>query len=239
MSKITSYLYKILLPITFVFVLFSFQDGVVVTQEVAASDSICNDLATKYQKLNLSKTGLSLDAFEKAYVGWLSLNHQSKLNKKEILAIADLSQSANMKRLYVIDLNRDTLLFQTFVAHGRNSGQEYAQSFSNEANSYQSSLGFYTTGDSYQGKHGLSLKLSGMEPAINDLAEERAIVIHGADYATENFIKKNGRLGRSLGCPAVSPEMCEPLIQILKDGACLFMYFPDEQYLKTSSLCKG
>ncbi|MCX6180747.1 MAG: murein L,D-transpeptidase catalytic domain family protein [Bacteroidetes bacterium] len=190
-----------------------------------------------YKKMNLSQVGLSYVAFEKAMLGWTKLSAQNKLNKDYILAIADLSQSANAKRLYILDLEKNILLFQTYVAHGRNSGDEYAKSFSNTANSYQSSLGFYTTGSTYNGKHGLSLRLMGMEPSINDLAEERAIVIHGADYVCENFIKQNGRLGRSLGCPAVSPELCAPIIDVLKDGTCFFMYYPTKEYLEKSELC--
>ncbi len=201
-----------------------------VDSSVATSDSL-------YKKMELSKVGLSYVAFEKAMLGWTKLNAQNKLNKNHILAIADLSQSANAKRLYILDLEKSTLLLQTYVAHGRNSGEEYAKSFSNTASSYQSSLGFYTTGSTYQGKHGLSLRLLGMEPSINDLAEERAIVIHGADYVCEKFIQQNGRLGRSLGCPAVSPELCVPIIDILKDGTCFFMYYPTAEYLEKSNLC--
>ena len=202
------------------------------------TDTSCLTADSLYKKLELAKVGLNYDAFEKALLGWTKLKDQNKLNKNNILAIADLSQSANAKRLYIVDLEKDTLLFQTYVAHGRNSGQEYASSFSNVESSYQSSLGFYTTGSTYNGKHGLSLRLNGMEPSINDLAEERAIVIHGAEYVCEKFIAQNGRSGRSLGCPAVSPEMCQPVINTLKDGTCFFIYHPDKEYLKKSVLCK-
>ena len=197
----------------------------------------CNQMELLYAKINGSALGLSFDAFEKAYIGWSKLKIDHQLNKSEILAIADLSQSSNKKRLYILDMEKQSLLFQTFVAHGRNSGEEFAQNFSNSAESYQSSLGFYTTGSTYNGKHGLSLVLKGLEQTINDLAEQRAIVIHGADYVSENFIQKYGRLGRSLGCPAVAPEMCAPIIESIKDGSCFFVYAPHQSYISNSLLC--
>jgi hypothetical protein len=122
------------------------------------------------------------------------------------------------------------------VAHGRNSGEEFARFFSNVPNSNQSSLGFYLTGNTYQGKHGLSLKLKGIEQGINHFAEERAIVLHGADYVSESFIKKHGRLGRSQGCPAVSQELSKPIIEKIKEGSCLFIYSPDSKYFKSTRL---
>jgi hypothetical protein len=153
-----------------------------------------------------------------------------------VLAIIDFRLSANEKRLWVLDMHHQRLLYHTWVAHGRNSGEEYARTFSNTVNSYQSSLGFYRTGSTYQGKHGLSLKLHGMEPGINDKAEERAIVIHGAEYVSEKFIKQAGRLGRSHGCPAVPMDLHKPLITTLAGGAIMFIYHPTEQYRNQSAL---
>lgn len=184
-----------------------------------------------YDSLDLKSLGLSQKAFHYAFHGF-----QFMKLKNPIVAIADFSQSSCKKRLYVIDLLRKKIILNTYVAHGRNSGEEFAKNFSNKNSSFQSSLGFYRTLDSYQGKHGLSLKLEGIEKGINDKAYERAIVMHGADYVSENFIKNTGRLGRSLGCPAVSVQENEKLIRILGRGAGLFLYSSDQNYLNKSSL---
>ena len=122
-----------------------------------------------------------------------------------------------------------------FVAHGKYSGEEYANSFSNQPSSLKSSLGFYTTGDDYQGAHGLALKLIGLERGFNDLAEARDIVMHGAEYVTEQFINQYGRLGKSWGCPAVPAALHEQIIHTIRSGSCLFIYYPDARYLATSS----
>jgi hypothetical protein len=174
--------------------------------------------------MQLECIGLKFDVFENALKGWEKLNF--KINSKPVFTIADLSQSSNLKRLYIIDVEKAIVLFNTYVAHGRNSGEEYAHSFSNESQSFKSSLGFYITGKPYQGKHGLSLLLKGIEKGINDKAEQRAIVMHGADYVSEAFINQSGRLGRSLGCPAISPQLTAPIIEQIKDGSCLFIYHP-------------
>src|SRR5699024_9246237 len=117
--------------------------------------------------------------------------------QKDILTLIDFSMSSNTKRLWVIDLATNTVLFQSLVAHGRNTGEEFASDFSNRNSSYQSSLGFYATGEIYQGKHGASLRLDGLERGVNDNARQRAVVIHGADYVSDSFIQKHKRLGRS------------------------------------------
>ena len=187
-------------------------------------------LASLYQKLGLEDVGLNRDVFDYALRGVQKINPT-----KAILAIVDLSQPSVNKRLYVIDLEKQKLLFRTYVAHGRNSGELYAKKFSNDISSYQTSLGFYQTLATYQGKHGLSLKLKGLESGFNTNALDRAVVIHGADYVSESFIRKNGRLGRSYGCPAVPYEIHEDLIETIKNGACLFVYSPDPHYLQKSS----
>lgn len=186
-----------------------------------------------YESLNLNEAGLSWEAFRYAWLGFNAANFS-----KPILAIADFSQSSRNKRLYVIDFNNKKILLNTFVAHGRNSGQEFAKSFSNQNSSYQSSLGFYKALGTYQGKHGLSLRLQGLEKDINDQALARAIVMHGADYVSEEFIRQTGRLGRSLGCPAVSNADHKPLIELLHNGAGLFLYYPDATYLSNSQIIK-
>jgi len=187
-----------------------------------------------YDTLNLAEAGLSCSIFEVAWNGFKRVDL-----KRPVIAIADFSKSSREKRLYVIDLENYKLLLNTYVAHGRNSGDDYANRFSNKESSFQSSLGFYRTMETYQGKHGLSLRLEGLEKGINDLAYRRAIVMHGADYVSEQFIKKTGRLGRSLGCPAVSEKDHKLLINLLSDGGGLFIYSPDKNYLASSSFLEN
>jgi hypothetical protein len=190
---------------------------------------------TAYQKLKLASIGLQESVFNRAVQGWNSLVHKSGLAKPSLLTIADLSQSSNSRRLYIIDMEKQQVVYNTFVAHGRNSGDEYATSFGNRPESWLSSLGFYVTGDPYYGAHGVSLRLKGMEKDINDRAEERGIVVHGAPYVSEAFIAKYGRLGRSQGCPAVPEELSPAIIELIKQGSCMFLYYPDSNYLKRSA----
>ncbi|MCF2442399.1 murein L,D-transpeptidase catalytic domain family protein [Dyadobacter sp. CY345] len=201
----------------------------------ASQDSVSTpEWMAVYDSLDLKNKGLSEAAFQYAWYGYKKMNLG-----KHILAIADFSQSSCKKRLYVIDFLEKKLVLNTFVAHGRNSGQEYAKNFSNDNSSFQSSLGFYKTLGTYQGKHGLSLRLEGVEKGINDRAFERAIVMHGADYVSEDFIKNTGRLGRSQGCPAVSIADHKKLIQLMYNGAGLFIYSQNQNYFKKSSLLAG
>lgn len=190
-----------------------------------------------YASVNLADTGLARVVFELAIKGLNKLNTEGKLNNANIFTIIDYSQSSNKKRLYVIDLKDRKLLFNTYVAHGRNTGEEYARLFSNEEGSLKSSLGFYVTENPIIGSHtGFALRIKGVEKGFNDHAAKRAIIIHAAEYASENFIKKYGRLGRSFGCPALSPEMNKPIIEKIKGGTCLFIYNPDNKYICSSSL---
>jgi hypothetical protein len=195
--------------------------------------------ASVYDQLHLSALGLKQGIFEKALAGWKKLKDKASLKNDSILSIADLSQSSTAKRLYIIDMENREVLFNTYVAHGRNSGLEYASSFANKSESYKSSLGFYLTGDTYQGAHGSSLRLIGYEKGINDLAEQRGIVVHGAPYVSETFIRQTGRLGRSQGCPAVPEDLCVPIVQKIKGGSCFFMFYPDSNYLKGSEMLGG
>jgi hypothetical protein len=173
--------------------------------------------------------------FEKAYQGFVNLKIAQKLNpEKEIISICDYSLSANTKRLWVIDLLKKKVLYNSFVAHGQGTGEEFASEFSNKENSHQSSIGFYVTGCTYTGVHGLSLYLHGMDEGFNSAAFQRSIVLHGAAYVCESFIKQNHRLGRSWGCPAVSATVAPQLISLLKEGTCLFAYFPSVRYFSSS-----
>ncbi len=187
--------------------------------------------------LNLEDSGLSKEIFSLAIKGLKKLESNGKLQNPTILTIADYSQSSNKKRLYVIDLKNNKLLYNTYVAHGRNTGDEFARYFSNKEGSSKSSLGFYITKKPIFGSHtGYSLAINGVEKGFNDNAIKREIIIHAATYATENFIKKYGRLGRSFGCPVLPPDLNKPIIETIKDGSCLFIYNSDNQYLLNSSL---
>lgn len=195
------------------------------------------DVDYLYKAINLSESGLDKDVFKMAIKGMKRLAVDHELQKPEILSVIDYSQSSKKKRLFVIDLKARTLLFNTYVAHGKNSGNEYATYFSNEPGSLKSSLGFFITENPVTGTHtGLSLLLTGVEKGFNDNAAKRAIIIHTADYVNENYIHMYGRLGRSFGCPVLPPELNKPIIETIKGGTCLFVYYPSNDYLSRSAL---
>ncbi|WP_347907616.1 murein L,D-transpeptidase catalytic domain family protein [Pseudomonas grandcourensis] len=151
------------------------------------------------------------------------------------LAVIDYSLPSTEQRLWVFDLKQRKLLFHELVAHGRNSGENMATLFSNRNESHATSLGLFRTQQSYLGQNGYSLRMEGLEPGFNDNAYDRAIVIHGAPYVSPVLARANGRIGRSLGCPAVRPAIAHRLIDSMKDGQLLFSYYPDQRWLKSSS----
>ncbi len=176
------------------------------------------------------------DLFEKAYLGYIDLKLSGHLEPaNQIFSLVDFRLPSKEKRFWVIDLESRTILFHTYVAHGENSGKEYAFDFSNTVDSHKSSLGYYRAEETYIGKNGLSLRLEGLEYGFNHRARERYIVLHGADYATEDYLKKNGTLGNSEGCPAVPMGVHRSIIEVTKGGSCLFIFFPDNQYLENSN----
>jgi len=189
-----------------------------------------------YDKMQLSTLGLSKEAFEYAIKGYNYLLSSGKLNNDGILSIVDFSLPSSKKRLFVIDMENLKVLFNTYVAHGRNSGTVYANEFSNAPESHKSSLGFYITKATYNGEHGFSLQLEGEEKGINDNAFNRAIVIHSAPYVDESLIKSQGYIGRSFGCPALPPKYSTAIIQTIKNGSCFFMFSPDSKYISNSPL---
>lgn len=202
------------------------------------TDSETSTLSAKdiYQTLNPMDWNVpDWNCFQYGLEGFYRLKEQGKV-KKNILTLIDFSITANAKRMWIIDMDSYKVLYQTLVSHGRNSGEEYAVKFSNKPESYQSSLGFFATAETYHGKHGLSLRLDGLEKGINDKARDRAIVIHGADYVSESFIKQNKRLGRSQGCPALPRELTKEIIELIKDQSCLFIYHPNRSYIQQSRL---
>lgn len=186
-----------------------------------------------YDLLGLEEKGLSKEAFEYAYKGYQKLLEKKLLNQPGYLTICDFSQSSRQKRLYLIDITHCKMVLNTYVAHGRNSGGEFATRFSNKPSSLQSSLGFYITKNTYTGEHGLSLKIEGLEPGFNDRAYQRAIVIHGATYIGEGFT------GRSYGCPALPKNESNTIINTVKNGTCLFIYHPLAKYLRGSKILNG
>jgi hypothetical protein len=227
-------IYKILPAVLFMLVSFtSSKENVsepknnkpVVSVRTESSNSD-DDVETVYHKLQSNAYSMpKLESFTKALKGFYLLKEKG-LVQKNILTIIDFSLSSNTKRLWVIDLTTNTILYNSLVAHGRNTGDEFANSFSNASESFKSSLGFYTTGEVYSGKHGQSLRLDGLEKGVNSNARNRAVVIHGANYVSDAFIKNNRRLGRSLGCPAIPEELTKEIINTIKDKSCLFIYHP-------------
>lgn len=189
-----------------------------------------------YDSLKLNTLGLSKKAFDNAIKGFNHLVAMGKLENENILSIVDFSLPSSKKRLFVIDVKNFKILFNTYVAHGRNSGKEFANEFSNEPESFKSSLGFFVTKDTYNGSHGFSLHLEGEEKGINDNAYSRAIVMHSAPYVNESVVKSQGFIGRSLGCPALPAKLYKPIIEKIKNGSCLFLYSPNEKYLSHSRL---
>nr|WP_294896023.1 murein L,D-transpeptidase catalytic domain family protein [uncultured Pedobacter sp.] len=193
--------------------------------------SFSNYVNALYQESNLKASGLALSVFEKACTGFVNLKNEHLLSDaKSIVTIVDFSKPSTEKRMWIVDLKNKTLLLNTYVAHGQGSGDDLATNFSNVAESHQSSLGFYIASETYLGKHGLSLKLDGQDKGINDLARERAIVVHGASYVSEDFIKSTGRLGRSFGCPAVPEALNAKIIDLIKGKTCFFINGNSDKY---------
>jgi|SoiMethySBSTD1v2_1073268.scaffolds.fasta_scaffold200207_2 hypothetical protein len=157
----------------------------------------------------------------------------------ETLTVIDYSKPSSERRLWVFDLKAKELVYEELVAHGQGSGANMATQFSNEDESHQTSLGLFVTRDTYVGKNGYSLRLDGLDRGVNDRARDRAIVMHGAPYVSEQFVKANGRLGRSWGCPAISAVVAKQMIDRVKGGGLVFAYYPDAKLLKTSKYLGG
>ena len=182
---------------------------------------------------------ISSEALKTALSGYAALNEEGKITQKDIITVIDFSLPSTQERLFVINIKTKELIEKSLCAHGKNSGELYATTFSNTSESNESSLGFYIANETYNGKHGYSLKLDGQEPGINSNARERGIVMHAADYVSKAFINATGRLGRSQGCPAVPTDQFQKIISLIKGGSCLFIYHPDKFYRQHSSLLKN
>jgi len=198
-----------------------------------------NDASILYSAINLQQYGLSEEAFDYAFKGYHRLLDKKLISRPDYITICDFSQSSKQKRLYVIDINNNKLLINTYVAHGRNSGAEYATAFSNKPSSLQSSLGFYITRGTYTGEHGLALKIDGVDVGFNDKAMQRNIVIHGAEYIDDAWLRHSSYMGRSYGCPAIPQKESAAVINTIKSGTCLFIYHPAKNYLRGSKILNG
>jgi hypothetical protein len=197
---------------------------------------VINQSAYIYSAMGLEREGLGEEAFEYAWRGYYNLVKKGSIRKRSILSIADFSQSSSEKRMYVIDIRHRRLLYRTYVAHGQNSGSEYAETFSNEPESFKSSLGFYVTRTTYFGKNGLSLKLDGVDNGYNDKAMQRNIVLHGCTYVGDEYLENFGATGTSLGCPALPAAISAKVIHLVKGGSCFFIYHPTQDYLDHSAV---
>jgi hypothetical protein len=238
--KISSFI-AVILTLGMVFILFSCFPPVPICQatESGISESVVSFepyIKSLYDAIGLKKKGLDFAIFRYALIGYYNLKRQDAIPKTGIVTIIDLRKSCNQSRFYVIDLFRHKVLYQTLVAHGRNSGDIYARSFSNKPGSLKSSLGFFVTGDTYEGEYGYSLYLYGMDGSFNDKAKARGIVVHGAPYVTWPFIKEYGKIGRSQGCPALPVGLHINIIDTIKGGTCLFQFYDDRRYLQKSVL---
>jgi len=189
-----------------------------------------------YETIELKKRGLDFYLFRYALIGYFNLKRKGAIQKEGIISIIDFRKSCNESRFYVIDLTRQKLLYHTLVAHGRHSGDIYARYFSNKPGSLKSSLGFFVTGDTYEGEYGHSLYLYGMDKGFNDRAKARGIVVHGAHYVNRSVIKEYGKVGRSQGCPALPAGPHIHIINTIMGGTCLFQFYDDKMYVQKSVL---
>ncbi|MHB9055746.1 MAG: murein L,D-transpeptidase catalytic domain family protein [Paludibacteraceae bacterium] len=176
-----------------------------------------------YDSLRLVEKGLTKSAFDYAIRNYSILKEKGMLDNDSIITIIDFDQPSYQKRMYIIDLKNYKILFNTWTAHGKNTGAAIAKKFSNTPESLESSLGVFVTEDTYFGKHGYSLRLVGLEKS-NSSAYQRAIVVHGANYVSQETINDMGYIGRSFGCPAVPTELSKPIIDKIKGRSCFFIY---------------
>jgi hypothetical protein len=175
---------------------------------------------------NTNFSVLSADAFREFCIGYCNMLNEGIITRRDRAVLIDYSKPSREERWYILDLVSQSVESSSLVAHGRNTGSNTAKHFANTCNSRKSSLGFFLTAETYVGKHGYSLKLDGLERTLNSNARKRAIVVHGADYVSQEFIKKNGRLGRSWGCPALPKKISKAAIDKVKGGACLYVHGP-------------
>jgi L,D-transpeptidase catalytic domain len=204
-----------------------------VTMEGEDFETISDQL---YNKFDFSQVDLKKEVFIRGLKGFVFLNQTNELKNNRYLTIIDYSLSSKKRRMWILDMQKKKVIMNELVAHGKNSGHEYAKVFSNRSGSRQSSLGFYVTGETYNGKHRYSLKLRGLESGYNTNAFARGVVIHGASYVDERFLTDGQSIGRSFGCPAVSQKVNKSLVDVVKGGTCLFIHSGDSRYLQKSKV---
>lgn len=205
------------------------QNTVIATETDNKPQKVTLDVKSVYDSLNI-KGKIDYSIFQKAYLGYVQIPNKNP----GVLVIIDYSKPSNEERFYVLDLNKKKLVYSTRVAHSKNSGLEIPLEFSDDPNSYQSSLGFFLTLGEYNGAYGYSLRLKGLEENINANAESRAIVIHGGNIVDDEYIKKYGFAGRSLGCPVLPATLTKEIVNYIKHGRVLFIYGNDEEYIEES-----
>lgn len=228
------YLFLVLIFILSTFLYFSnAQTGLSKERQLALKKAELN-IKELYNELNATQYDLSFTAFRYAYIGYQTMKKQHRLNNKELFSIIDFTKDCNSKRFYTIDLEKMKIVYYTYVAHGKKSGERMATSFSDAVESNKSSIGFYITGNTYNGGNGYSLMLHGDEKGYNSNLAKRSVVVHAADYANEDYIARNGRMGRSLGCPALPENIYKQVIETIKEKTMIFAYYNDAKYLKTS-----
>jgi hypothetical protein len=228
------YLFLVLIFILSTFLYFSnAQTGLSKERQLALKKAELN-IKELYNELNAAQYDLSFTAFRYAYIGYQTMKKQHRLNNKELFSIIDFTKDCNSKRFYTIDLEKMKIVYYTYVAHGKKSGERMATSFSDAVESNKSSIGFYITGSTYNGGNGYSLILHGDEKGYNSNLAKRSVVVHAADYANEDYIARNGRMGRSLGCPALPENIYKQVIETIKEKTMIFAYYNDAKYLKTS-----
>ncbi|GAB3234165.1 hypothetical protein GCM10027346_22800 [Hymenobacter seoulensis] len=189
-------------------------------------DSVHLAVQALHSRLGEAAAGLRLEVLERACVGYLNLRKTGKVSQPGILAVVDMDLPSTQKRFWVLDLRAGQVLQHSHVAHGRGSGKLRARRFSNVMKSACTSLGFYRTQDTYQGSHGLSRRLRGLDPGLNDNAQRRYVVLHAADYVSQEYLQRNGQLGYSRGCPALPPDQYRAIIRTVGEGACLYLSGP-------------
>jgi hypothetical protein len=205
-----------------------------VAHTLTAKEVFAQYVSDIYQTANLQQTGLDMTVFQKAVTGYLNLKLANKLPaNSSVITVIDFNKSSREKRMWIVDVVKKALVLNTWVAHGQGSGDDMANRFSNNNESHQSSLGFYLTDDVYIGKHGRSLRLNGLDAGVNSSARARGIVVHAADYVCQNTINQIGRLGRSFGCPAVSPEVSDVVINTIKGRSMMFINGTSSNYTST------
>jgi hypothetical protein len=179
-------------------------------------------------------SGISPSVLQLALAAVSCAVNSGAIETPRTLTVIDYSLPSTDQRLWVFDVPSGRLLFKELVAHGRNTGENMATSFSNVMNSRQSSLGLFVTRDTYVGSNGYSLRMDGLEPGFNGNAMERAIVMHGAPYVNPALAKQQGRIGRSWGCPALRDAIARDVIDTVRGGGVIFSYYPDETWLSGS-----